>query len=344
MKHFGRNFGLQWHVTDRCDQRCKHCYIWRDKKHKHSYSSELNIEQCIAMVDDFLRFCEFFKVDPGFSITGGDPLLFYRVWELLDYLHQKTVPFIILGNPFHLNDDICRKLYDLGCKGYQMSLDGMEQTHDTIRKKGSFRSTLIALKLLQNSGIQTMIMSTVSRLNYREIPELIRIVVDHGVDSYAFARYCPTYRDVESNLSPQEYRQLLSDVWDVYTGLADRQTKFSLKDHLWTLFLYEKGLFQLREENIVLEGCNCAIRHMTVLADGTVYACRRFKSPIGNILSQSFQQIFLSQKLSQYREIKRLKECKDCELLNYCRGCHAVSYGTFGNFFAKDPQCWKINS
>lgn len=343
MEKFGRNFGLQWHVTNQCDQRCKHCYIWsgKEKEIQKSYNKELNLKQCIAVVDKFLRFCTSFKVDPFFSITGGDPLLFRWFWQILEYLYQKGIPFIVLGNPFHLNDNTCKRLRDLGCKGYQMSLDGLEKTHDIMRKRGSFGATFTGIKLLQNAGIKTMIMSTVSRLNYREISKLIRLAVDVGIDVYDFARYCPIHRDTDLILAPDEYRQFLSEIWDVYTELAHYHTRFPLKDHLWRLFLYEKGLFQIRKTNTVLQGCNCGIRHLTILPDGVVYACRRFESPVGNILTQSFKQIFLGQKLSRYREVEKFEGCKDCELLNYCRGCHAVSYGVFENYFAKDPQCWQ---
>jgi len=345
MKRFGRTFGLQWHLTDRCDQRCQHCYIWGiDRKVKEFYTEELDLKQCFAVVDKFLQFCELFGVDPTVSITGGDPILSPWFWQLIEYLHQKNVPFIILGNPFHLDLDVCRRLRNLSCNAYQMSLDGLEQTHDAIRKNGSFNATLVAVDMLRNSGIKTIILSTVSRLNYREIPELIRFVVDYGIDVYDFARYCSTSKDSHLLLTPQEYRHFLLEVWDIYVGLVDGRTKFPLKDHLWRLLLYEKELFKISKENVVLQGCNCGIRHMTVLADGTVYACRRFKSPVGNILVQPFQEIFLGQELSQYREIKKMEGCGGCELLNYCRGCHAVSYGTFENFFAKDPQCWKVNS
>jgi len=343
MGTFGRSFGLQWHLTDQCDQRCKHCYIWSKKEKVKLSKKKLNLEQCVSVVDKFFQFCESFKVDPIFGITGGDPFLFPAIWELLKYLHRKGAPFIILGNPFYITSDICEKLVNFGCRGYQMSLDGLEQTHDTIRKKGSFKDTFRALKILQSFKIRTTIMSTVSRFNFQEIPELIKIVVDYGVDAFDFARYCPVTKEdgIRLNLTPQEYRKFLSDIWKVYTRLANYSTKFGLKDHLWTLFLYEERLFRINDLDIVFQGCNCAIRHLAVLPDGTVYACRRFKSPVGNILTQSFQEIFLGKKLSQYREIKKLEGCRDCELLNYCRGCHAVSYGTFGSFFAKDPQCWK---
>lgn len=117
---------------------------------------------------------------------------------------------------------------------------------------------------------------------------------------------------------------------------------FALKDHLWMAFLYEEGLYHLCDaKDEVLDGCNCGIRHMTLLPDGTVYACRRFESPIGNIYKQRFKDIFLSPEMNKYRQIQKLAGCKECELLNYCRGCHAVVAGTTGDFFDKDPQCWR---
>ena len=28
-------FAFQWHITDECDQRCKHCYIFSENNCKH---------------------------------------------------------------------------------------------------------------------------------------------------------------------------------------------------------------------------------------------------------------------------------------------------------------------
>lgn len=124
--------------------------------------------------------------------------------------------------------------------------------------------------------------------------------------------------------------------------MADKETAFPLKDNLWTLWLWEKGLFQTHGEELVLQGCGCGISHLTLLPDGTIYACRRFESPVGNVLKSSFEDIFLGKEIEKYREIDRLEGCKDCELMNYCRGCHAVSQGLCGDFFTRDPQCWRF--
>lgn len=338
MKNF---FGLQWHLTNECDQRCLHCYIWQ-KYEKEGLCSTPTIEQCKIIIDDFISFCNEMGVSPFFSITGGDPLLYPLIWDVLELIHQKGISFSILGNPFHLNDEKANRLKKLGCISYQMSIDGLEKTHDFLRKLGSFQSTLLALPILHQAGIKSMIMSTASLLNYKELSQVARLCVDHKVGSFAFSRYCPTRGDTTYNIPPELYRQFLAEMWSTYCELIDRGTSFSLKDHLWTAFLYEEGLYTLcGEKNLILDGCNCGIKHMTILPNSTVYACRRFDSMVGKIGQQTFKSIFLSPQMEQYRQVEKLVGCKDCDLLNYCRGCHAVSAGTTGNFFDKDPQCWR---
>ena len=336
-----KKFGLQWHLTNECDQRCQHCYIWR-KYEREGLKSIMTITESETALNDFLYFCSLMGVSPSFSITGGDPFLYPYFWEMINLLYKQELNFTILGNGNHLTLEIAKKLKEMGCISYQMSLDGMEKLHDSLRKPGSFKVTLDALETLNQAGIRSMIMSTVSLLNYKELFDVVRLCVAYKVGNYAFARYCPTHGDTEYNMEPPQYRKFLSDMWNLYKELADGGTKFSLKDHLWNAFLYEEGLYDLvDDQGSVVDGCNCGIKHMTLLPNGTVYACRRFDSLIGNIKKQSFKEIFLSPDMNKYREIEKLEGCKDCELLNYCRGCHAVAAGTTGNFFDKDPQCWR---
>lgn len=340
-KTFQRTFNIQWHITNRCDQRCKHCYIYQSKEALNPVSSELNFQQCQFFIKDFLKFCQEMECNPGITITGGDPLLSPIIWQLLDYFKNQELSFSILGNPFHLNKNVCSRLRELGCRSYQMSLDGLEATHDYLRKRGSFSVTIGAFELLKEAKIKTVVMTTVSKLNCEELPKLTELIVRQGIDICAFARYVPTNGDLKYNMTPLEYKKFLSKMWKIYKRLLRKGTSFTLKDHLWTLFLYEKGLITPRKERVIFEGCNCGIRHLSILSDGIVYACRRFESPVGNIKYQGLKDIFLGKEMNKYRKIERLEGCDRCELLYHCRGCHAVAYGTFGNYFAKDPQCWK---
>lgn len=336
-----RHFGLQWHLTNECDQRCQHCYIWQ-KYEKEGLDTILSVDQCKSVIDDFVSFCGDMDVLPHFSITGGDPLLYPYFWDVLALLHERGLGFTILGNPFHVTTQSAEKLKALGCASYQMSIDGLESTHDFLRKKGSFQSTVSAIPILNNAGIRSLIMATVSLLNYKEIPDVAKLCATNKVGNFAFSRYCPTRGDVEYSMSPQLYREFLSRMWMIYMEYVDSGTNFALKDHLWVPFLYEEGLYNLYEGNdLILDGCNCGIRHMTLLPNGTVYACRRFESIVGKIGQKTFKEIFLSKEMDTYRQFDRLSGCNGCILLNYCRGCHAVSAGTSGSFFDKDPQCWR---
>lgn len=133
-------FAFQWHITDECDQRCKHCYIFSEDNCKKL--DAMSWEQMQETLYNCLDFCEVYGRLPYFYITGGDPILHPDFWRLLALIKEHEIPFTILGNPFHLTDEICRKLKSYGCQKYQLSLDGMKETHDWFRKSGSFDCTL----------------------------------------------------------------------------------------------------------------------------------------------------------------------------------------------------------
>lgn len=336
-------FGMQWHITDRCDQRCKHCYIYQGKE--KDYICELPLDTLEKILDNFIESCKLMECDPVLTITGGDPLLYSKVWEFLEIVKSKNVPFSILGNPFHLNYEIVEKLEFLGCTSYQMSLDGLKQTHDYIRKPGSFDATLESLKLFKGSKIRTAIMATVSKTNIEEIPELVDIVVKYEADNFAFARYCPSPEDFDLIVPSDEYKKFLDKMWQKFEHYKDSNTRFALKDHLWSLYLYDKGLLKVNDvdnpDDLIIDGCHCGISHITTLADGIVYACRRCESPVGRVPEQSIYDIFNSDEMEEYRRFDDFEHCSKCELKNFCRGCPAVAKCLTGNFYSKDPQCWK---
>ena len=169
----------------------------------------MNWEQMQEVVANCEDFCKVYHRAPYFYITGGDPILHPDFWKLLALLKSKDIPFTILGNPFHLTDEICRMLKVMGCEKYQLSIDGMRETHDWFRKEGSFDITLEKIDCIKKAGIKAVIMTTVSGTNIKEIPEIIDTVVEHKATVFAFARYCPTSDEKDTNMTPQEYRELL---------------------------------------------------------------------------------------------------------------------------------------
>lgn len=299
--------------------------------------------QMLAVLDNIETFCQKARRSPYLFLTGGDPVLHPQFWELMAEVKRRKIPFTVLGNPFHLTDDVCSRLKDAGCRQYQLSLDGLEATHDRIRRPGSFRETLEAIPIIRRHGIAAAVMTTVSRWNYLEMPPLIDVVVSHNVDVFAFARYCPDRDSRDTCCSPEEYRRMMEACWQKFQQYKDSDTYFSLKDHLWTLFQYERGLFDpaaYPDDDIVYGGCNCGNGHFTILSDGSCYACRRMESKVGNALTQDLYDLFTGPEMDKYRVYENFEKCSKCALLRFCRGCPAVARGYHGSMYAPDPECW----
>ncbi len=336
-------FAFQWHITDECDQRCKHCYIFSKDPNK-----KLNSMTYQQMEDTFyncLDFCDIYNRTPYFYLTGGDPILHPDFWRLLDLFHKHSLKFTIMGNPFHLNDSICRELKWYGCEKYQLSLDGLQQTHDWFRKPGSYKTTLEKIQCINDAGIRSVIMTTVSKTNMNEVPGIIDIVVKAGVNVFAFSRYVPSGGELDSSMAPQEYRNLLKNCNLKFKEYEAEgcNTYFNRKDHLWNLYEYETGEFQIPDtaiEGMIYGGCNCGNCHITILPSGDIYACRRVEnSLVGNIFEDRLADVWLT-SMEEYRKYDEFKKCSRCKLLAWCRGCPAVACGTNGSFYAEDPQCW----
>ncbi len=107
------HFVFQWHITDECGQRCRHCYIYGADAAKRP--DTMPWEQLVNVLEMCMRFCGQMYYKPHICLTGGDPLMHPDFWRLAGLLHMERIPFSILGNPGHLTDAVCRKLKKLGC-------------------------------------------------------------------------------------------------------------------------------------------------------------------------------------------------------------------------------------
>lgn len=330
--------GFQVHITDNCDQRCKHCYLWTEKLDK---INEMSLSDFSLLVDNLneLRL----KKRKGLFVylTGGDPLLHNNFFDFVKLLNDNSIPWGILGNPFHLDTQMCNTLKSLGCEYYQMSLDGLKDTHDRIRKSGSFDETLEKIKLLQQVGIKVKIMATVIKSNMQEIIPLMKILKEYSPLRFAFARCVPMTPSqvTEFHITPQEYRDFLYEVKDYITEFEENGNQFMYKDHLWTVIFDE--LHQKPPVQRLNNGCGLGT-HLTIIPTLDVLACRRLPdSTLANLKDKSLVDIYDSADIKQYVGVSQLYKCSKCELGSKCRGCPSVSYGYTKDWKSADPQCWK---
>ncbi len=95
--------------------------------------------------------------------------------------------------------------------------------------------------------------------------------------------------------------------------------------------------------------CPAGTTKLSVLPDGSVFPCYLFfrsqKFRLGNIFSESFEDIWGSPVLNYFRKFHGNKcHVTACELFSECHGgCPAVSLLICNDIDAPDPRCTKIN-
>ena len=350
MEHRGEGIkpsqAYQWHITDNCDQRCRHCYLFGEDALAKCVTTPW--EMLLRTLDECTLDAAREHAWPMLAVTGGDPILHPRFWDLAEEIHRRGIEWVMMGNPFHLSPEVCVRLRQFGVLRYQMSLDGLEPFHDYMRKPGSFRATLEALRWLGDAGIESQLMATVSRKNMDDVIACMDVAAEHGAGSFSFARYCATSPEkAEDYPTPEEYHRFLNRYYDKRMDYLKRgcRTAFILKEHLFTLIRLERGeftvpAFSMANRDLVCDGCHLG-RTGCILSNGDIVACRRMESAVGNVWRESLAAVRTGEAMARYADVRDIRGCKDCELLNWCRGCRAVGYNATGDLHGADPCCWK---
>ena len=342
---------LQWHVTSKCDQKCRHCYMFDSPFYLSEAKNELSLQSCKSIIDDFVETKTRLNTMGNIVFSGGDPLLRRDIFEIINYARVKNVDMIgMMGNSYHLNEESSLKLKESGVFAYQISLDGMEKTHDYFRRPGSFNDAIRGFKVLKDAGISATCMFTLSKVNMNELINVIRLCADLGIDAFDFDRLVPVgsaSEMKESMIEPEEYKSFLIKIKEEYDRLRalGYKTSFGYKDNLWSLVFDEREMFEhnLIPSGYMLErGCIIGKGGLAVLADGNVLACRRLPLLVGKLPEQKiYDVLFKSESLKKLKDFSKVEKCCSCENLKDCGGCRAIAYAhSGGNYYAPDPQCW----
>lgn len=341
------DFGFQWHITDRCNLRCSHCY-----QDDYSGSTELGIDGLKQIADEIIRTLTKWDKKGDIAITGGEPLLKEEVFALINYLESsdEIASLDILSNGTLINESIVEQIRDLKkIRCVQVSLDGaFTKSNDSIRGEGSFEKAVEGIRLLRKSGISVNIMFTLQRRNIKDIPSIIDLAVAEGISSLTIERFVPTGSGAKINnelLSPEEIKKAFGYISERAEQEINRDglTSISRSRPLWVMC---NGSSRGADEpNMNAAGgiCSIGLDGLCILPDATVLACRRLPIPIGNLKNDSLLKIWhKSDLLWEIADKRNLKgKCNSCEFINQCSGCRAMAYACTGDYLAEDPQCFK---
>ena len=286
------------------------------------------------------------RVAPSVHFTGGEPLLYKGLWEVIAYAKGKGYGVAMMTNGSLINKDTAQKASQLEISDIQISLEGPPDLHDSIRGKGSFVETAGGVKRLVQAGNRVSANVTLSRLNVAKIEETVNVARNMGVYGIGFSRVVPCGRGrslLKDLLAPEEvklaYRQIRSldsPSFEVVSGDPLAGTLLGVKP--------SPGC------GLTLSGCSAGFSGVTITSDGSVMPCRRIGLVAGNLKHKSLREIWASSDLLwKLRDRANYKgKCGSCSFWPSCRGCRAVAYNYSvarkkPDLFADDPQCWIEN-
>lgn len=319
-------FTLQWHLTQTCDLHCRHCY-------DRSARAAVPLADALEVLDDLQSFCRDRRVSGSVSLSGGNPLLHPNFIEIYRAAAGRDFGLCILGNPAPRRR--IEELIDIRMPGFfQVSLEGLPEHNDWVRGDGHFERTTSFLRDLKELGVSNMVMLTLTEGNIDQVLPLAALL--RGlVDDFHFNRLAMVGEGAQLRLpSRDRYARFLTE----YLEAAAHDPALGIKDNLINILRHECDCPPFG--GCTGFGCGAAFNFIALLPDGEAHACRKFPSPIGNVVRDGLAAVYDSAAARTYRG--GCSACRACAIRPVCGGCLAVAHG-FGldPLRDRDPLCFR---
>ncbi|MFL6293825.1 MAG: radical SAM protein [Thermoanaerobaculia bacterium] len=321
-------FHMVWLSTDACNARCLHC----------SSNSFCRSPDELTTAEVFRLFEELAEAGVvDLAVSGGEPLLRKDLFEILRHAAALGLSMGVGSNGTTLTESSAARFAELGIGRYQVSLDGLEASHDTLRCwPGLFRRVLKTVEMASRAGLRTHVCCTINRLNFQELEGFAELVAGLPVQRINFSRYVPTGRGTDDlDLTEAEWHRVIRlcvELKERYRG------RLGIVSHLAQQILVDPEV----EGMPGFIGCQAGIGQGCVTANGTVQPCVLLPVPVGNVRERPFGEIWRTSPVIRALQAREHLggACGSCVFKSRCGGCRAVALARTGDYLAADERCW----
>ncbi len=349
-------FLVVWNFTYKCNLNCKHCY----SDSGNSSKMELSTNEAMKVVDQIADFGV-----TSLAFSGGEPLIRKDFFEVAHHAVDAGLYVSLATNGTLLTEENVRKLKAIGIHYVEVSLDGANaKTHDFFRgKTGAFDQTLQGLKNCMDQNICTCIAVTGTKNNLTEIPAVLEMAENMGIDRFTLFNFIPTGRGktiIAADPSPQEREELLrflnkklsEDHKIAILSTTPQLARVALQSHsstqddlLMPLAHMEAVKISKRVKALAdfIGGCGAGRLYCAISPEGYVQPCVFFPLIVGNLNTERLEDIWFNSPVFQdLRDREKLKgRCGKCEYKFVCGGCRARAFAYHDDYLVSDPGCIK---
>jgi radical SAM protein with 4Fe4S-binding SPASM domain len=254
-------------------------------------------------------------------------------------------------------------------------------THDSFRgMPGSFEAMMTGFGHLKDLGMSLQFNTTIARHNVHQLPAIYEMALRVGADALHTFLLVPVGCGVEiaaqQMVPPEQYEQLLHWFYD-----REKEGRLELKATCAPHYFRVRKQRQVEERSkvqgeaqvsgprsqvckesqvsglrsqvphgmpsrhadlaAVTRGCLAGSGVCFVSHQGEVYPCGYLPVKAGDLLTQSFREVWEQSTVFQLlRDTANLKgKCGICEFRNICEGCRARAYAATGDYLDEEPVC-----
>jgi Fe-coproporphyrin III synthase len=342
-----------WNLIRRCNLTCKHCYsISADT----DFAGELSSAEVFRVMDDLKAF----RV-PVLILSGGEPLLRPDIFDIGRRAKDMGFYVGLSSNGTLIDAANIDAIADTGFDYVGVSLDGIGATHDKFRRRGgAFDASLAGIRLCLDRGIKVGVRYTMTEDNAHDLPALLRLVEDEGIDKFYFSHLNYAGRGNKHRADDARHQTTRNAMDLLFNTCLDLHHRGIEKDFVTGnndadgiyLLQWVQQHFPDRAEHIRAKlvqwggnasGVNVAnIDNLGVVHPDTMW----WHVPLGNVRERPFSEIWSDVSNPLMAGLKRhpralTGRCGGCRHLDICNGSSRVrAQQITGDPWAEDPGCY----
>ncbi|MCP4157713.1 MAG: radical SAM protein [bacterium] len=330
-----------WETTMNCNMRCKHCGSSCEAPRPDELTTEEALQLCDALGRLGMR---------RITLSGGEPFTRKDWPQIAQRLTDNGIKANILSNGWFIDRESIRIAKTSGLANIGMSMDGLEDTHDYIRKKGSFARIMNSLGLLKEEKMSAGIVTCVHHKNISQLEGMKKILIAKGVRAWQLQAAVPMGNMLENAewiLEPAMIDRIIDFAHD---AMNEGKINVYLGDNIGYFNLNE---IEVRKNSInsefysgIWNGCPAGKRSLGIRSNGDIIGCNYIRDD--SLIEANVRQIPLETIWSRpgafawNRDISKEKLsgfCKICQYGDYCLGGCAGTKQLRFHSLGENPFC-----
>lgn len=346
-----------WNLTRRCNLKCRHCYTVSADVH---FPGELSHDQAVATLDDLGDFGI-----PALILSGGEPLDRFDFFDLAKRARPMVRMLALSTNGTKIHGETADKVAEIGFDYVGISIDGIGATNDWFRGvDGAFDDAVRGVRECKKRGIKVGLRFTLTKDNEAQLPDLLKLCDDEGVDKFYLSHLVYAGRgdknrgeDAVHDHTRRAMDILIEKAWhdastggplDIVTGNNDADAVYLMN---WAADLFDQDkLDNLRDHLEAWGGNSSGLGVANIDHQGKVHPDTYWSDyTIGSVKDAKFSDLWTGEDamLAQLRRRPRpLKgRCGACAFQSVCGGNTRIrALQLTGDPWAEDPACYLSNT